>query len=517
MIKANKFFLPINVWKNLSKDAKNDIKEIFLQKTHNPYDCFFNQQSKIKCKVKEAAEAKGNKGISACYGCARCESVNKAMSKSNKYILFERFNRQANFKLKNILENEGYEVKIESRTVFPKLDSPWRIDLEKMDVSRAKEQKRLAELWLSEKNGILVCPPRFGKSILTAFIASELKTKVLILVHKVELARQFYTDYCRFTNIKESRIAINPDIESLKELDVVICTYQQFIRKNGPKRIKKARKYFGLVIVDEIHKAASTMFHKVINSFYARYKLGVTATPKRRDAKEFLNEFTFGPVLAKGGTEQLSCDYAIVETNWQGIEPKNNRGWESLWNKLATDEQRNQFIADCVIKDVKNGHRVMLPVKRHKQMELLLKLIKKAAKKNEILLKICTYHGKLNKSYRKELQKDVKDGKYDVVIGSDQILSLGFNAPPMSCIYINLHTYRTFEEDLYQEFSRVRTAYKKKNKPLIRIFHDISQASDKSIDIIEKIMIKYKFNRVEDSIVKNSQPKRSKKGLRILF
>lgn len=512
MIKANKFFLPISVWENLSKDDKDNIKNLFIQKVHNPFDCFLNQQNRIKCKQKQALEDKGRKGIAACFKCSKCESTLSAMSRSTDYISFERFNRNANYRLRDILQNAGYKIHIENRTVFPKINE-WHIDTTKMDIHRATEQRRIADLWLHEKNGVLVLPPRSGKSILTAFVAEKLQTRVLILVHKIELARQFLKDYTTFTTIK--RIEINPKV--LDDIDVAICTYQQFISKYGLERIKEFRKQFGLVVVDEIHKAASPTFHKVINSFYAKYRLGVTATPKRRDAKEFLNDFTFGPVLVKGGTEQLTCDYTITHTNWEGTNPTTHRGWDGLWQRLANSKERNSFISKCAIHDVEKGYKLLLPVKRHKQMTLLYKLITRKAKKNGLLLNVCMYHGKLNKTYRKELQKDISDGKYDIVIGSDQILSLGFNAPPMSCIYINLHTYRTFEEDLYQEFSRVRTAYRKKNKPLIRIFNDISQVSEKSIQEIEKVMNKYNFDYVEDTYSKKQEIKRSQKGLRILF
>ena len=511
--KANKLFIPITVWRNISKNAKLKIKSIFLQKIHNPFNCFFNQQTKVKCKIKVEVEEKGKKGISACYKCARCEVINKAMSKTKKYICFERFNKSANMRLYNILEDEGFKISFKNRSVFPK-KSLWKVYDSKLDSTRANEQKKLANIWLSKKNGVLVCPPRFGKVLLTAFIASKMQTRVLILVHKIELARQFYKDYLDFTSLKKSEIAINPDMNNLKYLSVAICTYQQFISKNGPKRVQLAKKEFGLLIVDEIHKAASDTFHKVINSFYAKYRLGVTATPKRRDAREFLNEFTFGPILVKGGTEQLSCDYIITNTNLETSSPRNQRGWDGLWNKLASSKERNSLVADYVIKDLENGHKIILPVKRHKQMELLCSLIKEKVSENKLNIKICLYHGKLNKKYREVLQKDIRSGEYDVVIGSDQILSLGFNAPPMSCIYINLHTYRTFEEDLYQEFSRIRTAYEHKNKPLIRVFQDISQASDRSIEKIENILNKYNFTRIEE---KKEKFKQSKRGLNILF
>lgn len=513
-ILANKLLLPIKVWNNISKSSKKQIKELFIQTTHNPYNCFVHTTNK-KCKLKEAAAELGRKPISACFGCKMSEHKDKCMSKSSKYIKFELSNLEANKVLVSILKDEGYDLKFKDIRTLPKLKNPWSMDYSKLDKSRSSEQLRLAKLWNENRNGVLVCPPRFGKTLLTAFVGHKLETRILILVHKIDLARQFYLDYLQFTTLKKSDIEINPDVSKMKKLKVCICTYQQFINKYGKDRLKVCKKLFGLIVVDEIHKAASDEFHRVINSFYARYRLGVTATPKRRDNKQFKNEFTFGPILAKGGAEQLACDYIITNTKWMAPPiPSSDKGWNGLWTKLAKDEHRNNFIAKKVITDLKNNHRIMLPVKRHAQIALLSKLIRKKCRKEGLNVKICEYHGELHKQLREELQKDIRKGKYDVVIGNEQIISLGFNAPPMSCIYINLHTYRTFEEDLYQEFSRIRTQYKKKEKPLIRIFEDIGDLSDKSIQAIEKVMRKYKFNKRQ---TKQSNSSRSKGGLRCIM
>ena len=513
-IMSNKLYIPVSAWESLSKDSKKEIKSLFIQKTNNPYNCFVHTTNK-KCKLKIAMEEAGKKPIIACFNCKNSESILSCMSKSNKYIKFCIGNRQALSLLTSIFKRNGMILNIEDKRVFPKLKSKdkWYIEDDKLDASKSIEQLRLSNLWVEEKNGILIAPPRFGKSLLTAFVARNFSTRVLILVHKIDLARQFYKDWITFTSLTKDKIKVNPTIDEMKDLSVCICTYQQFTGKYGVNRVKEARKLFGLIIVDEVHKAGADKFFETINSFWAKYRLAVTATPERRDKKQFRNEHTFGPVLAEGGTEQLSCDYIFTDTNWEiPYKLSGDRAWNNFWNKISKDEERNNLIADCAIKDVLNGHRIMIPVKRHTHITNLHKLIKKKAKKQGILVRICEYHGELHKKKREELQKQISDGKYDVVIGMDSIISLGFNAPPMSCIYINVHTYRSFAPDLYQEFSRVRTKYKKKKKPLIRIFKDIGEKSDKSIELIEREMKKYKFTEVFEKISNHNKDKKSKKG-----
>lgn len=521
-ILGNKLYIPVNIWSNLDDIAKESIKAQFIQKNNNPYNCFIHTSGR-RCPTKERFAANGKKAIAACYSCKESEQSVKCLKKTKKYLKFDIGNEFAIQCLVNILRGNGIELDIEDRRVYKKFpaEKQWYIDDEKLDKDRSREQKRLAKLWTKEKQGILVCPPRFGKALLTAFIASKLNTRTLILVHKIDLARQFLKDWLNFTSLTKDDIKINPSIEEAKKLKVSICTYQQFIADDG-HRLSELRKVFGFIIVDEVHKAGAQKFYEVITSFYAKYRLGVTATPFRRDDRLFLVTHAFGPVLAEGGTEQLSCNYVYIDTNWDcKYNLTSDRGWNALWNGLANDTKRNRLIAKFALKDVQDDHKIMIPVKRHTHIDNLYDLITKIAKKEGIEIRICKYHGKLNKKDREKLQKDITAGKYDIVIGMDSILSLGFNAPPISAIYINVHTLRNFAPDLYQETARIRTkCTTKKVTPLIRIFRDYGhEAIEKSIDVIEREMINRGFTEIEDNsgIIKENKVERSKKGLKKLF
>lgn len=514
-ILANKLYVPVHVWNSLSKEVKSDIKALFIQRTHNPFLCFINTTGK-KCEAKERMVAIGRKPIVACFSCKKSEQVYACMSKSSKYVKFDVGNQEAINDLLSILKKNGVILDIEDRRTCPKLKGKWDMKYEKMDPEKSTEQIRMADIWCAEKNGILICPPRFGKSLMTAFIGQKMKTRILILVHKIDLARQFYKDWTTFTTIPKNKISINPKtVDEFESNYVSICTYQQFLHGD---RLKLVRKLFGLIIVDEVHKAAADKFSQVISSFYARYRLGVTATAKRRDDKDFKNEHVFGPILAEGGAEQLQCEYIFTETDWNcKYKLNSDKGWDALWSALSKDKNRNGLIADMAIADVLAGHKIIIPIKRHIHMENLYKLIKNKADKEGLSIKICQYHGKLDPNKRKELQEKIYKGKYDIVIGTDSIVSLGFNAPPLSCVYINVHSYRRFKPDLYQEYSRVRTKCKsKKITPLIRIFKDKgNEVVDSSMEIIEAEMRSKGFIERQDKISnKEKKEVRSKRGLK---
>jgi len=58
---------------------------------------------------------------------------------------------------------------------------------------------------------------------------------------------------------------------------------------------------YGQVIVDECHHAPATSFERVMKEVRARFILGLTATPYRRDGLQRLLHFQCGPVRFQVG------------------------------------------------------------------------------------------------------------------------------------------------------------------------------------------------------------------------
>ena len=52
---------------------------------------------------------------------------------------------------------------------------------------------------------------------------------------------------------------------------------------------------YGMVVVDECHRVPALSFEKVVRDAPARYRLGLTATPYRRDHLEGILTMHLGP------------------------------------------------------------------------------------------------------------------------------------------------------------------------------------------------------------------------------
>src|SRR6059058_467176 len=68
---------------------------------------------------------------------------------------------------------------------------------------------------------------------------------------------------------------------------------QSLIRKDCVQDIVA---HYGQVIVDECHHLPAVSFERVLAEVKARYVVGLTATPQRRDGQHPITEMQLGPV-----------------------------------------------------------------------------------------------------------------------------------------------------------------------------------------------------------------------------
>jgi superfamily II DNA or RNA helicase len=357
--------------------------------------------------------------------------------------------------------------------------------------------------WLKYKYGILQSSPRSGKTCMSSFITCSLRQKTLVLTHQQDLLDQFLTTFQNHTNLKELQEKYNTDKivgitncrEDLSDYDVCLSTYQSFITDKGKNFLGGIQNTFGLVIVDEVHTAAANCFRTVTNSINARYRLGLSATPKRKDSMECLVYDIMGPVTSAGESNEMHCKVVIINT---GVQVSPFRQWTTFIKRLSENEERNEQICNMAKKDVDDGRYVLIVTERIKHIDLLAQQLTASG------LTVATYDGRVPKLGRKKLLDSIRDGKYEVVIAMRKMIKLGIDIPLLDCYYHVIPM--AYDKNYYQEMSRIRTPYpkelecklgKKKQTPLIRVFLDRGHgAVFACFKIIDKVHIEQNFEVV---------------------
>lgn len=166
------------------------------------------------------------------------------------------------------------------------------------------------------KNHIFEAPTGWGKTVAGSWIAVELGQPTMIVVTKDDLVQQWRDSLVHVLGVPTNLIGhVQGDICDWKGKRFVIGMTQSLMIE-GKYPLDMFR-YFGLVILDEVHQMAAECFVRVCQSFYAKSRIGFSATPKRSDGKTKLLYWNIGPTLVKGSVVALKPKILIRQTGWK--------------------------------------------------------------------------------------------------------------------------------------------------------------------------------------------------------
>ena len=145
-----------------------------------------------------------------------------------------------------------------------------------------------------ERRGLLISATGTGKTFASAFaLRAENPHHVLFLAHRTQLLSQAIASYRRVMDRDKTFALLTGDssfartvsgavpYESGKEYDFVFSTCEmlgkdRYLSSFNPRA-------FDFVVIDEVHRAGSETYRKIIEHFRPRFLLGMTATPERTD------------------------------------------------------------------------------------------------------------------------------------------------------------------------------------------------------------------------------------------
>lgn len=366
---------------------------------------------------------------------------------------------------------------------------------------RPSQEKFVGDL-LGVGYGIGEAPPRFGKTICMTAVICRTQMRTLIIVHQIELAKQFIKEFRRCTNVDAAEhhfrrplVGFGREWKDFETFDVCVTTWHkfhavlpktEFAEGDAPtleqvrtlerlqamqkrrfdttqKAIAHLRNRFGTVLVDEVHRAASPCFSNVVGQFNPWYRMGVTATPDRKDRLDAVIKLITGPTVTVGDEEKVLLRVRPVYT---GFAPK-FKSFTTYENMIARDPRRTKLALDLIAKDVRDGHSVIAVCTRREHiLELTEKMMRMGVTAEG-------FHGKVKD--RDGVLARADSGHTKVVFAMRSML-LGINIPRWSAMHILVPSANP--PNFYQEISRVRTPREGKAYAVIRDYLDACGASN---------------------------------------
>jgi superfamily II DNA or RNA helicase len=162
--------------------------------------------------------------------------------------------------------------------------------------------------------GILSLGCGQGKTIIGLYLASFLKKKTLVIVHKEFLLNQWVERIGQA--LPDAKIGrIQKKVYDVEGKDIVIGMLQTISMKDFPLG---AFDCFGHVIIDEAHRIPSQVFSRALQKINAKYMLALSATPNRKDGLTKILKWYVGDVVysnTENNANDVNVDRYIVKSN----------------------------------------------------------------------------------------------------------------------------------------------------------------------------------------------------------
>lgn len=298
-------------------------------------------------------------------------------------------------------------------------------------------QEEASNAILMHDTGILSAATAFGKTVVAAWLIAARKVNTLVLVHRRHLMDQWYERLNMFLK-PEDGVTVIGQIGGGKDKStgiIDIGIIQSLTRKGTVKDMVSG---YGQVIVDECHHISAFSFEQVLKEAKARYIVGLTATPQRKDGHHPIIVMQCGRVRYRVDAKEQAAlrpfEHVVVPRHTSFRMPTMDKtGIQDIYAALAEDKRRNETIFDDVLKALTAGRSPLILTERTGHVEKLAEMLKNFAK-NIVVLK-----GGMGKKKRNEAAgrlSAIPGDEERVIIATGRYIGEGFDDARLDTLFL---------------------------------------------------------------------------------
>ncbi|WP_307857046.1 TOTE conflict system archaeo-eukaryotic primase domain-containing protein [Pseudarthrobacter albicanus] len=341
------------------------------------------------------------------------------------------------------------------------------------------EQQEAADAATAADAGILVAPPGTGKTVIACAAMARRGVSTLILVDRKALADQWRSRIREYMDEKCGQIG-GGRAKTTGRVDVALLP--TLARRENVAELTAG---YGFVIVDECHHVPAAAFSHVMNQIPARYWLGLTATPYRRDKLDALIYHQLGQVthtIPPAAPEQLPRNgRGIVEPTlalelhrtayiYDGdADPSEPGGISAIYKDLIASEERLSQIYDDVMAAYERKGRILLLTTWKAHLDSFRLRFEAAG------LEPVVFSGAMKAKERQaavDRLANMDDAQPLLVLGTGSYIGEGFDCPKLDTLFLAAPV--SFKGRLVQYAGRVIRPYPGKTVATVHDYYDES-------------------------------------------
>ena len=244
-------------------------------------------------------------------------------------------------------------------------------------------QEEAVEEVSDHDEGILCAPTAFGKTAVAAWLIAKRKVNALVLVHRQQLLDQWRERLAMFLNMPVASIGQIGGGKAHRSGCVDVAVIQSLYQKEA---VKDFVAEYGHVIVDECHHISAFTFEQVMRQVKAKYVVGLTATPTRKDGHHPIIYMQCGPVRFNLSAKVMAAtnpfEHKVIPRHTDFRMPPDlaELTIQDVYGGLTTDASRNEMIASDIAHALSSGRSPLLLTGRTEQLQYFAARLSSAAK-----------------------------------------------------------------------------------------------------------------------------------------
>ncbi len=294
------------------------------------------------------------------------------------------------------------------------------------------DQEQAVAAMLKHDAGVLCAPTAFGKTVTAAAIIAKRRVNTLVLVHRTELLKQWQERLQAFLGVGKGLVGTIGGGKA-KPTGMIDIAVMQSLSRQG--EVNALVENYGQIVVDECHHVGAASFDAILKRIKARFVVGLTATPIRRDGQQPIIFMQCGPIRytaarPAGAPHDLEV---VPRSRFARIDLAATAGIQDVFRHLANDLARTEAIAAEAAAAFEQGRKVLVLTERTEHLEAIRQALIAQAPAPFVL------HGRMSKKQRAALITELDTLPPEAprtLLATGKLVGEGFDHPPLDTLVL---------------------------------------------------------------------------------
>ena len=306
-----------------------------------------------------------------------------------------------------------------------------RIDVSFVGALRPDQEAAVSAMLLHDA-GVLCAPTGFGKTVTAAAMIARRGVNTLVLVHRNELLKQWLERLQAFLGVGKDMVGTIGGGKAKPTGKIDIAVMQSLSRQGEVNSLVES---YGQVIVDECHHVGAASFDAILKRTKAKFVLGLTATPIRRDGRQPIIFMQCGPIRHKAATPASAPhDLEVVpRSRFARIDMPPGAGIQDVFRHIASDQARTDAIAAEVAAAFAHGRKILVLTERTDHLDAIASALNGRVPVPFVL------HGRMPRKQRAALIAELDALPPEaprILLATGKLVGEGFDHPPLNTLVL---------------------------------------------------------------------------------